>query len=410
MASVKKIPNHWKKERLEKVAHVQTGIAKGGKSSKNMVMMPYLRVANVQDGYLDLSVIKEIQVDRDKIQRYLLQDGDVLMTEGGDFDKLGRGTVWREQIKQCLHQNHVFAVRVNRDYLIPDFLSFLTGSHYGKDYFVRCSKQSTNLASINSTQLKNFPVLLPPLEEQRKILAIVHTWDEAIEKTERLIDRRSKKFKVLQRQYAVDLPKAPQKEIGKAFARVQRVNDGKTDAPVMTISSLRGFMRQDEKYNREMAGDSLERYILLEKDEFAYNKGNSKTYPQGCIFQLEEEKALIPHVYFCFKAKNDLEPRFYRHFFLSGGLNRQLYRVINSGVRNDGLLNLNAENFFTCTVPVPPRRYQEQAADFLDAAEKEISVLRQKLDILKNQKRGLMQKLLTGEWRVKVDGKAMEAA
>lgn len=293
MRTSAKAPSHWKKERLEKVAHVQTGIAKGGKNPKNTVTLPYLRVANVQDGYLDLSVIKEIQIEKDKVQRYLLQDGDVLMTEGGDFDKLGRGTVWKSQIGQCLHQNHVFAVRVNRKYLIPDFLSFLTGSYYGKDYFIRCSKQSTNLASINSTQLKNFPVLLPSLKEQKKILDILRAWEEVIEKTERLIEYRSKKFKALQWQYTVDLPKVSQKEIGEAFERIKRSNDGQTDAPVMTISSLRGFMRQDEKYSREMAGDSLERYIWLEKGDFAYNKGNSKTYQQGCIFRLEEEKALM---------------------------------------------------------------------------------------------------------------------
>ena len=137
--------------------------------------MPYLRVANVQDGFLDLSEIKMIEVSPDLIPKYTLQQGDVLFTEGGDYDKLGRGTVWNNEIPNCLHQNHVFAVRTNQSKLIPEFLSFQAGSYYGKQYFLRCSKQTVNLASINSTQLKSFPVLLPDLEEQREIIRLVES-------------------------------------------------------------------------------------------------------------------------------------------------------------------------------------------------------------------------------------------
>lgn len=105
--------------------------------------------------------------------RWLLQKKDVLFTEGGDFDKLGRGAVWKGQIPDCLHQNHVFAVRVNQGLLDPYFLSYQAGSPYGKQYFLSCSKQTTNLASINSTQLKKFPVRLPSLLEQQEIVRIL---------------------------------------------------------------------------------------------------------------------------------------------------------------------------------------------------------------------------------------------
>lgn len=156
------VPEGWKKLSLSSVADIRTGVAKGKKNLKNPVELPYLRVANVQDGYIDLSAIKHIQIERDHIERFSLKTGDVLMTEGGDFDKLGRGDVWHGEITPCLHQNHVFAVRPNRLKLDSYFLAALSASHYGKTYFLSCSKQSTNLASINSTQLKDFPVLLPP--------------------------------------------------------------------------------------------------------------------------------------------------------------------------------------------------------------------------------------------------------
>ena len=114
-----------------------------------------------------------IEVEETKVNRYMLQTNDVLFTEGGDFDKLGRGTVWKGEIKNCLHQNHIFAVRPQKDRLDPYFLSYQAGSRYGKQYFLSCSKQTTNLASINSKQLNSFPVLLPCISEQQEIVRIL---------------------------------------------------------------------------------------------------------------------------------------------------------------------------------------------------------------------------------------------
>ena len=166
---------------------MQMDVAKGKATQGSTVTLPYLRVANVQDGYVDLSVVKKITLKCSEVNRYRLRLGDVLFTEGGDFDKLGRGTVWNGEIEPCFHQNHVFAVRPDCDYLLPEFLAFQAASEYGRRYFQLSSKQSTNLASINSTQLKQFPVLVPPLPEQRKINEILRTWDQAIEMTEALL-------------------------------------------------------------------------------------------------------------------------------------------------------------------------------------------------------------------------------
>lgn len=164
------IPEEWRTAPLRDVAVVQTGLAKSKANSQASVELPYLRVANVQDGYIDLSELKTIRIFQHQISRYSLKNGDVLMTEGGDFDKLGRGDVWRGQVSPCLHQNHVFAVRPDQQQLLPDFLAALTSSDYGKSYFLKCAKRTTNLASINSTQVKEFPALLPPLAEQQKII------------------------------------------------------------------------------------------------------------------------------------------------------------------------------------------------------------------------------------------------
>ena len=171
----------WLTVPLQEVAEVRTGVAKGKKGLKEPAELPYLRVANVQDGHIDLTEVKTIAVEVGQVERYALRPGDVLMTEGGDFDKLGRGDVWEGQISPCLHQNHVFAVRPAPSKLNSYYLAALAASDYGRQYFLSCAKRTTNLASINSSQLKIFPVLLPSLDEQVRIADIVAAANARIE-------------------------------------------------------------------------------------------------------------------------------------------------------------------------------------------------------------------------------------
>ncbi|TXX96137.1 restriction endonuclease subunit S, partial [Vibrio cholerae] len=163
------VPKHWVIRRLKHTSTLQSGIAKGkDNGNKETLSVPMLRVANVQDGYVKLDDVHEINVLPHEVERYALKDGDVLMNEGGDNDKLGRGTVWKEQIKPCIHQNHVFVIRVTD--IEPEWLGWLTQSAYAKFYFFRVSKQSTNLASISSTNVKEVHLLIPPADERKIIM------------------------------------------------------------------------------------------------------------------------------------------------------------------------------------------------------------------------------------------------
>ena len=180
------IPEDWQLRKLAEVASVQTGLAKN-KGNAGSLSVPYLRVANVQDGFLDLAEIKSVEVNESALSRYALKAGDVLFTEGGDADKLGRGTVWNGEIDPCLHQNHVFVAR-SLGNLRPKFLSVYGGSSRGKSYFLNCSKQTTNLASMNSTQLKSLPVPLPRLDEQDEILDRIGVFDDRLKLDEGYLD------------------------------------------------------------------------------------------------------------------------------------------------------------------------------------------------------------------------------
>lgn len=169
-------PKGWETICLGELAIIQSGIAKGKKiDPSRAISMPYIRVANVQDGYLNLGEIKKLEIIPRDIDRHLLQDGDLLLTEGGDPDKLGRGAIWHNQINPCIHQNHIFAVRPQKSVAEPEYLSALIGSDYGKRYFLGVAKQTTGIATINKTQLKLFPVIVPPIALQQKYTQFVQS-------------------------------------------------------------------------------------------------------------------------------------------------------------------------------------------------------------------------------------------
>jgi len=189
-------PSCWDRVLLKDTAEIVSGITKGRKLRGSAIKpTPYMRVANVQDGILDLIEIKQIEATDSEIDKYRLVKGDLLMTEGGDPDKLGRCAIWNEEIPICIHQNHIFRVRLRQERTLPEYASYLIGSFYGKKYFLKAAKQTTGIASINSKQLSKFPLLTPPIELQTKFAAIVTQIEaqktlvrQAIDETQYLLD------------------------------------------------------------------------------------------------------------------------------------------------------------------------------------------------------------------------------
>lgn len=163
------IPQSWRWVRLSGLTEIVSGVAKGSKSKGDLIALPYLRVANVQRGYLDLSEIKEISVTKTQAEKLYLKRGDILFNEGGDIDKLGRGWIWEGQIEHCIHQNHVFRARVLSEFINPKYIS-IYGNEAAREYFFRGGSQTVNLANLNKTTLSLLPVPVPPSEEQNEIV------------------------------------------------------------------------------------------------------------------------------------------------------------------------------------------------------------------------------------------------
>lgn len=398
-----KHPKDWRIRELGEVAVIQTGLAKGKNNIKDPVILPYLRVANVQDGYFDLSEVKTIEVSRAEIERYRVRPSDVLMTEGGDFDKLGRGHIWKGQIDPCLHQNHIFVVRPDSQLLKPEFLVILSSSPYGRRYFLTCAKQTTNLASINATQLREFPVLLPPMNQQEEIAKLIGCWDCAIEQIENLISAKvdtkrglmqqllsgRKRFKEFNGQ------KWKNAHLGDVAIESELRNNGKlTDKSLYAVTKAYGMIPMKET----VQGESVERCKVVSKDWFAYNPMRLNI---GSIAKWNgEEDVMVSPDYVVFRCdETRLDPDYLNHYRRSHRWAKFVEKAGDGSVR----IRIWFSHLAELKLLLPALPEQRRIAAMLNACDHELDLLREQLTELKNQKKGLMQKLLTGQIRVKID-------
>lgn len=366
-----------------------------------------------------MAEVKTIRISKDNVERYLLRDGDVLLTEGGDYDKLARGCVWRNEISNCLHQNHIFAVRPDQARLLPDFLALLCRSRYKKNYFLGCAKQTTNLASINSTQLKRFPIALPPMELQARICRILGRWRRAEELQDRLV-KANRKFKqgltrnlfagakrfpkfvgpkdTLSSQFEQSPVDWPNPSVGHVAKEMNERSRRQDALPVLSCTKHRGLVDSLEYFGKRMFSSDTSNYKIVRRGQFAYatnhieegSIGLLDAYDAGLIspiytvFEVDASRVHAPFLFRLFKTET------YRHIF-AANMSASVYRRGS----------LRWSQFAKIQVPLPSLAEQRRIADALDAVDHEIDIMTRQAEALARQKRGLMEKLLTGKIRVK---------
>ncbi|MDZ4289534.1 MAG: restriction endonuclease subunit S [Prosthecobacter sp.] len=398
------LPVDWGCVRLDEVATIQTGLSKNSARAGETVNMPYLRVANVQDGHFVLDEMKTIEVPKRAVDRFRVVDGDLVLTEGGDADKLGRGALWRGQIKDCVHQNHLFVVRANASDLDSRFLALLTQSHGGRSYFQSCSKQSTNLASINSTQLRQFPTALPPLPEQRKIADLLTTWNDALEKLDALIEAKDRRKKVLTFRLLTGTKRL------KGFAgKWKTVRLGEVLEPIArpTVKPSGNFLSSGIRSHGKgvfLKRDFVPANIALE-ELFELKAGDlvvNITFAwegAAAIVPPEADGALVSHRFptFAFR-EGKAAPSFFRHYILTHRFVFDCGLASPGGAGRNRVLGKSA--FLDIKLSLPPFEEQQRIGTLLDAAAKELTLLHAQRAAVDQQKRGLMQRLLTGKLRV----------
>ena len=192
----------WQESALDTLADVVSGITKGRKIRETeLIEVPYMAVSNVKDGYIDWTTVKTIMATKQEIEQYRLLPYDVLMTEGGDPDKLGRGSVITKPLKNSIHQNHIFRVRLQTERVLPVYFSEYLQHQKAKRYFLGCAKQTTGIASINMKQLRALPVLVPPLKLQEQFAAFVEQTDKSKVVVQKALDEAQTLFDSLMQEY-----------------------------------------------------------------------------------------------------------------------------------------------------------------------------------------------------------------
>ncbi|EIV8651181.1 restriction endonuclease subunit S [Vibrio sp. Vb2133] len=405
------VPNGWKLSTIEEISSVSSG---GTPSRKNSSYwngnIPWVTTAEVQFKIIEDTAEKITEEGLANSSAKLFPVDTILMAMYGQGKT--RGQVAKLGIEASTNQACA-AIILKSEYYVDYYYQFLISQYKN----IREMSNSGGQENLSGGIVKSIQVPVPPLSEQKKIAQILSTWDKAITTTEQLLANSQQQKKALMQQLLTGKKRLLDKNgvrfsgkwkfqtISQISKRIQRKSDGE-DHPILTISSLSGFVRQDERYSRYMAGESVKKYILLKQGEFAYNKGNSKTYEFGCIFDLDcYDTGLVPHVYVCFKLNQGLSHRYFKYLFEADYLKPQLGALVNTGVRNNGLLNIKPSEFMNTKVPVPCFDEQEQIADVLHASSETINKLQKKLDALKQEKKALMQQLLMGKRRVKIDDK-----
>lgn len=295
-----------------------------------------------------------------------------------------------------------------------DFIYYVLSSSKTQAFYESELTGST-IRNLSIKSIKNTKVDTPPLPEQKKIAQILSTWDKAITTTEQLLTSSQQQKKALMQLLLTGKKRLLDKngvrfsgewkvsKLSELFERVTTKNNGQS-TNVVTISGQHGLIRQEDFFKKTVASETLDGYFLLKHGQFAYNKSYSNGYPMGAIKRLNRyTDGVVTTLYICFELSDASEANsdYWEHYFESGLLNEGLSQIAHEGGRAHGLLNVKPSDFFSLRVPVPSFEEQQKIAAVLSTAEQEIAVLQRKLDALKQEKKALMQQLLTGKRRVK---------
>lgn len=394
------LPKSWRRSTLGEIARITSG----GTPDRSKPEywggdIPWITTGEIQFNTITDSTERITEAGLQNSSAKLFPHGTLLMAMYGQGKT--RGQVAKLGIEAATNQNSA-AILLNEGY-DPDFYFQFLWSQYDD---IRDFGHSGGISHLNAGLLKQIAVPVAPIHEQRRVAKILATWDQAIATSESLLANAQKQMESLLQQFLIKPAASGEwstRPIGDVSERIQRRARDDEELPVLMISSGSGFVRQDEKYSRFMAGKSVENYIALDRGEFAYNKGNSKSYEFGCVFPLNAyERGLVPNVYVCFKLSSNLNAVFYEHLFRADFLHDQLGALVNTGVRNNGLLNIKPVDFLACQVPVPPLDVQHRIAEVLTTAAKWVALQERDLELLKQEKAALMSQLLTGKRRVKL--------
>lgn len=324
----------------------------------------------------------------DHINKYLFDDEVILLAEDGANILLRSTPVAFKATGKFWVNNHAHVLKPREDINIDYLIAYLESLSY-----VKYNTGSTQ-PKLNRAVCEKIPVLLPSQNEQKFIASILCTWDTAIEKTERLIEAKEKRFSWLikslisnQCRHWVHL------QADKIFASISEKKNGNEE--LLSVTQDRGVIPRMMLEGRVMSPEgSTETYKLIKEGDFAISL---RSFQGGLEYSLYQ--GLISPAYTVLRPKLKIHDEFYRHFFKSYLFIEKYLNIAVIGIRDGKQISI--PDFMTVKIPYPPLEQQKQIAETLNTSRQEIDLLKKQAEAYRKQKRGLMQKLLTGEWRVK---------
>jgi type I restriction enzyme S subunit len=391
------IPEDWDVKKLKDVAEIRSGIAKNSKAVvANPVEISYLRVANVQDGYLDLSDISTITLSRDDINRYTVMPGDVLMNEGGDLDKLGRGAIWRGDLSPIVHQNHVFVVRCKK-VILPEFLNAWTSGSASRRYFLVAGKQTTNLASINKSSLGGLPIALPCPSEQQKIAEALNELNSLIQSLNELIAKKHDIKQAAMQELLTGKRRLPGFEGEWGVKRLGEVMKFQVGFPFSST-----FFNDKEQgvrlvKNRDLKSDDQVFHYSGQYDpSFQVRDGDVLVGMDGDFLPCRWAKgtALLNQRVGRIVPMPGLNLAFAFYYLMSP------LKEIEIATGSTTVKHLSHGDIESIEKPLPSVPEQTAIADVLSEMDAELAALEARRDKTRELKQGMMQELLTGRIRL----------
>jgi len=359
----------------------------------------------------DTSNLQAVSLSTKPDDDYFLKDGDIVFVRSnGSKELVGRNLLMYPRKNLVTYSGFCIRFRmIPNAVTTPEYINLFLDNGALKRQLKK-ENQGSNINNLNQNILSKLVILLPTINEQQKIVEILTTQNKIIELKEKLIAEKQRQKKYLMQQLLTGKRRLSgfnsewrSLRLKQVTSRIKRKNTVEADN-VLTISVQYGLISQSEFFNKQIASDDKSNYYLLYRNDFAYNKSYSAGYPYGAIKPLKKyDIGIVSPLYICFSITDkNISNTYMEHFFEAGLLNREIQAYAQEGARNHGLLNISVDDFFNAKILLPPYEEQQAIAEILSTADQEIALLQQSLEQEKQNKKALMQLLLTGIVRVNV--------
>jgi len=404
------IPEDWQVRNFHEIS---TEVRLGGnyENSEYNCGIPVIKMGNVGRGNISTEMVQYLPETENYNNSDILKRDDLLFNTRNTLELVGKVAIWKEELPYAIYNSNLLRVYFDSNYVFSNsFMNYNFNGYSSLKQLKKYATGTTSVAAIYTRDLNQIKFALPLLNEQRKIVEILETWDNAIVKQQKMVEKLERRKRGLMQQLLTARIRISgfsgswqTIKMGDVFKRITRKNVELNDN-VVTISAQKGFIKQTDFFNKTIASEIIDNYFLVKKGEFCYNKSYSKGYPMGVVKLLSDfDKAVVTTLYICFALKSaDNSVEFFKHYFDSGSLNRELTKIANEGGRAHGLLNVTPSDFFDIHIRIPIPEERIAISEILFSMDKLIELERKKLQMSCIQKRNLMQQLLTGKTRVKL--------